>query len=95
MVLATKLGIRSTPLSAVPNCLQVGYVTSPMGEHGNPAELRHDAGVLAEAIQGAVAEYGNTCYLAAQQAGMQQDASWDLPAQEWEEVHSYTSFLQT
>ena len=66
-----------------------------MGECGNPAELRHDARVLAEAIQGAVAEYGNTYYLAAQQAGMQQDASWDSPAQEWEEVHLCSLCLQT
>lgn len=70
-------------------------MTSPMGECSNPAELRHDARVLAEAIQGAVAEYGNTYYLAAQQAGMQQDASWDSPAQEWEEVHLCTLCLQT
>ena len=66
--------------------MQVGYTMGCIGEHGNPAHLRRDAQVLVTAVQRAVATFGKQEYLELQQAGMMKDMSWQLPAQEWEQV---------
>ncbi|DBA67279.1 TPA: hypothetical protein ACH3X2_001585 [Trebouxia sp. C0005] len=65
---------------------KVGYILSAIGEYGNTAHLRRDAQALATVTHHAVADYGSSHYLAAQQIGMRRDVSWELPAQEWEEV---------
>ncbi len=66
-----------------------------VGDYGNPAHLRLDAQSLAAAVQQAIAGYGGKQYLAAQQAGMKVDTSWESPAQEWEQVckHSQSRLL--
>lgn len=65
---------------------QVGYVLNVIGEFGNPANLHTDAKALASKLQGLVSKYGGAEYKGLQQAGMRADVSWDLPAQEWEQM---------
>ena len=68
-------------------CLsQVGYFLDTIGEFGNPADLRRDARVLAEQVQQIVSEHDGQQYKSLQQAGMRSDTSWELPAQQWEQV---------
>ena len=69
--------------------MQVGYAVDCIGDYGNPAHLRRDAQVLVTAVQQAVATFGKQEYLQLRQAGMMQDMSWQLPAQEWEQVSHY------
>ena len=59
-----------------------------VGQYGDPADLRRDAQALAAATRHIITGYNSTEYLAKQQAGMRHDMSWDLPAQEWEQVCS-------
>ena len=68
--------------------LQTGYLIGGLGEFGRPADLRTDTKALAAVLHGILNQHGGDQYLAIQQAGMLSDVSWDLPAQEWEEVIS-------
>lgn len=73
--------------------VQVGYLINDIGEFGKPADLRRDAKALAAQLQNIVCKYGGAQYRALQQQGMKRDTSWDLPAEEWEQVNTHHSFL--
>ena len=63
-----------------------------MGEFGNPANLRTDAKALAVEVQELNSKYSGSEYKDLQQAGMRTDVSWELPAQQWEQLIAVDCF---